>query len=220
MEPPFPTDRAPNTAPAGSSAIVRNESDPHTPESDVGGPLALPEPVTVGVPEAGASSTAAGVPPEPIAKFGAIADTQAKLDSDRIEDERLCVGYIESAIAENDPVHARDMNCILSETCGKYGGEFRLKVWSAAAPDEQDSYKRLLAECEDLIKNLRDIALLWWPESPEQVQSSLAQMFARNAPGDRYGRDTIERLLENQDALVRSRIAQLYRIAGGEGSLP
>jgi putative DNA primase/helicase len=218
-QPPESVNRAPNTAPAESSAIALNESDPYKSESDVGVPPAPPEPGTPSATDAGLSGTAASAPPSAIAPNFAIADTKATLDSNRIEDELLCVGYIESAIAENDPVHARDMNCILSETCAKYGSEFRLKVWSAFAPDQQDSYKRLLAECEDLIKNLRDIALLWWPESPEQVQSSLAQMFARNAPGDRYGRETIERLLENQEELVRSRIARLYRLAGGEGSL-
>jgi hypothetical protein len=218
-QPPEPAASAPSTDPTDSSAIARNESDSHKPEPDVGVPPAPPEPGTIEAPDAGLSGTAAGVSPEPIAKFGAVADSQALQEQDRLEDERLCVGYIESALEENDPVHARDMNCILSETCGKYGGEFRLKVWSAVAPDLQESYKRLLAECEDLIQNLRDIALLWWPESPEQVQSSLAQMFARNAPGDRYSRETIERLLENQEELVRSRIARLYQLANGDGSL-
>jgi putative DNA primase/helicase len=67
-------------------------------------------------------------------------------------------------------------------------------------------------------EKMRDIALTWWDEYySEQLQSLLAQMFGWKSPGTKYSRDAIERWLESEDAVVRVRLDELWRMKHGEG---
>jgi len=61
-------------------------------------------------------------------------------------------------------------------------------------------------------QNLRDIALLWWPEYyPEQIQALITQMYGWQAPGNNYDVATIAEWLEGEDDLIRDRITELMR---------
>jgi putative DNA primase/helicase len=67
-------------------------------------------------------------------------------------------------------------------------------------------------------EKMRDIALIWWDEYySEQLQSLLIQMFGWKAPGTKYSREAIERWLESEEAVVRSRLDELWRMKHGEG---
>jgi hypothetical protein len=62
-------------------------------------------------------------------------------------------------------------------------------------------------------EKIREIAHLWWKEYyPDQVQSLLTQMYARQAPGTKYSADTVTRWLEGEDSLTRDRITQLMHL--------
>jgi len=67
-------------------------------------------------------------------------------------------------------------------------------------------------------EKMRDIALIWWDEYySEQLQSLLGQMFGWKAPGTKYSREAIKRWLESEDAVVRVRLDELWRMKHGEG---
>jgi hypothetical protein len=67
-------------------------------------------------------------------------------------------------------------------------------------------------------EKMRDIALIWWEEYySEQLQSLLVQMFSWKSPGTKYSREAIERWLESEDAVVRQRLDELWRMKHGEG---
>jgi hypothetical protein len=60
---------------------------------------------------------------------------------------------------------------------------------------------------------IRDIALLWWPEYyPEQMQSLVAQMYGRGAPGTKYSVATLTRWFEGEIPEVRDRITELMHL--------
>jgi len=60
---------------------------------------------------------------------------------------------------------------------------------------------------------IRDIALVWWPEYyPEQMQSLVAQMYGRGAPGTKYSVATLTRWFETEVAAVRDRITELIHL--------
>jgi putative DNA primase/helicase len=62
-------------------------------------------------------------------------------------------------------------------------------------------------------QTMRDIALLWWHEYyPEQMQSLVAQMYGREAPGTKYSVTTITKWLEGEVAEVRDRITELIHL--------
>jgi len=59
-------------------------------------------------------------------------------------------------------------------------------------------------------QQLRDIALIWWPEYyPEQMQALLTQMYGWQAPGTKYDVATLAEWLEGEDDLIRDRITEL-----------
>jgi hypothetical protein len=67
-------------------------------------------------------------------------------------------------------------------------------------------------------EKMRDIALIWWEEYySEQLQNLLVQMFGWKAPGTKYSREAIGRWLEGEDAVVRVRLDELWRMKHGEG---
>jgi putative DNA primase/helicase len=73
-------------------------------------------------------------------------------------------------------------------------------------------------------EKMRDIATAWWdeyyPDDPtklEQWQSLISQMFAWKAPGTKYSRDALKLWLESEDAVVRERLDELWRMKHGEG---
>jgi len=67
-------------------------------------------------------------------------------------------------------------------------------------------------------EKLREIATVWWDKYfPEQLQTLITQMFGWGAPGTKYSREAIERWLESEDAVVRSRLDELWRMKHGEG---
>jgi putative DNA primase/helicase len=62
-------------------------------------------------------------------------------------------------------------------------------------------------------QTMRDIALLWWHQYyPEQVQSLIAQMYGREAPGTKYSVATLARWFEAEVPEVRERITELRRV--------
>jgi hypothetical protein len=64
-------------------------------------------------------------------------------------------------------------------------------------------------------QNLRDIALLWWPEYyPEQFQGLITQMYGWQAPGNKYDVATLAEWLEGEDDLIRDRITELIHRRG------
>jgi hypothetical protein len=66
--------------------------------------------------------------------------------------------------------------------------------------------------CPEDAQNLRDIALLWWPEYyPEQIQALITQMYGWQAPGNKYDVAIIAEWLEGEDDLIRDRITELMR---------
>jgi len=68
------------------------------------------------------------------------------------------------------------------------------------------------------VEKMRDIALIWWDEYySEQLQNLLVQMFGWKSPGTKYSREAIERWLESEDAVVRVRLDELWRMKHGEG---
>jgi hypothetical protein len=67
-------------------------------------------------------------------------------------------------------------------------------------------------------EKMRDIALIWWDEYySEQFQNLLVQMFSWKSPGTKYSREAIERWLESEEAVVRDRLDELWRMKHGEG---
>ena len=67
-------------------------------------------------------------------------------------------------------------------------------------------------------EKMRDIALIWWDEYySEQLQNLLVQMFGWKSPGTKYSREAIGRWLESEDAVVRVRLDELWRMKHGEG---
>jgi putative DNA primase/helicase len=67
-------------------------------------------------------------------------------------------------------------------------------------------------------EKMRDIALIWWDEYySEQLQNLLVQMFGWKSPGTKYSREALERWLESEDAVVRERLDELWRMKHGEG---
>lgn len=64
-------------------------------------------------------------------------------------------------------------------------------------------------------QNLRDIALLWWPEYyPEQIQGLITQMYGWQAPGTKYDVATLAEWLEGEGDLIRDRITELIHRRG------
>jgi putative DNA primase/helicase len=64
-------------------------------------------------------------------------------------------------------------------------------------------------------QTIRDIALLWWPEYyPEQMQSLVAQMYGREAPGTKYSVATLTRWFDGEVPKVRDHITELMRLRG------
>jgi putative DNA primase/helicase len=64
-------------------------------------------------------------------------------------------------------------------------------------------------------QTMRDIALLWWHEYyPEQMQSLVAQMYGRGAPGTRYSAATLTRWFDGEVPEVRDHITELMRLRG------
>ena len=73
-------------------------------------------------------------------------------------------------------------------------------------------------------EKMRSIARIWWDQlypddltKLEQWQSLISQMFAWKAPGAKYSRDAIKLWLESEDAVVRDRLDELWRMKHGEG---
>jgi len=67
-------------------------------------------------------------------------------------------------------------------------------------------------------EKMRDIALIWWDEYySEQFQNLLVQMFGWKSPGTKYSREAIGRWLESENAVVRERLDELWRMKHGEG---
>jgi putative DNA primase/helicase len=67
-------------------------------------------------------------------------------------------------------------------------------------------------------EKMRDIALIWWDEYySEQLQNLLVQMFGWKSPGTKYSREAIGQWLESEDAVVRERLDELWRMKHGEG---
>ena len=67
-------------------------------------------------------------------------------------------------------------------------------------------------------EKMRDIALIWWDEYySEQLQNLLVQMFGWKSPGTKYSREAIGLWLESEDAVVRERLDELWRMKHGEG---
>jgi len=65
----------------------------------------------------------------------------------------------------------------------------------------------------DDAEELRDIALVWWPEYyPEQMQSLITQMYGWQAPGTKYDMATLAEWLEGEDGLIRDRITELVHL--------
>jgi predicted P-loop ATPase len=64
-------------------------------------------------------------------------------------------------------------------------------------------------------QNLRDIALLWWPEYyPEQIRGLITQMYGWQAPGTKYDVATLAEWLEGEDDVIRDRITELIHRRG------
>jgi putative DNA primase/helicase len=64
-------------------------------------------------------------------------------------------------------------------------------------------------------QTIRDIALLWWHEYyPEQMQSLVAQMYGRGAPGTKYSIATLTRWFDGEVPDVRDHITELMRLRG------
>jgi hypothetical protein len=85
----------------------------------------------------------------------------------------------------------------------------RQKLMELLSPSQQSTEK---ITPEDAQK-VRDIALLWWHEYyPDQVQSLVAQMYGRGAPGTKYSVATLTRWFETEVAEVRDRITELIRL--------
>jgi hypothetical protein len=89
-------------------------------------------------------------------------------------------------------------------------------------PGELQTAKITVPESETITpedaEKMRDIALIWWDEYYcEQLQSLLGQMFGWKSPGTKYSREAIGRWLESEDAVVRLRLDELWRMKHGEG---
>jgi putative DNA primase/helicase len=64
-------------------------------------------------------------------------------------------------------------------------------------------------------QTIRDIALLWWHEYyPDQMQSLVAQMYGRGAPGTKYNTATLARWFDGEVPEVRDHITELMRLGG------
>jgi putative DNA primase/helicase len=160
------------------------------------------------------------------------------------EDELDLLQMIRLALAEPDPESARqaaaDILPALKKVCAN-GAANREKVWLALTESERATFSELTAKPIALADNppepepaetaptletmaptdaekLREIATVWWDKYfPEQLQTLITQMFGWGAPGTKYSREAIERWLESEDAVVRSRLDELWRMKHGEG---
>jgi predicted P-loop ATPase len=78
-----------------------------------------------------------------------------------------------------------------------------------------DTPPKLEKVTDEDAQNLRDIALLWWPEYyPEQIQGLITQMYGWQAPGTKYDVAVIAAWLATQDELIRDRITELIHRRG------
>jgi len=182
-------------------------------------------------------------PTEPIAQpVPPLAPTEPEAELN--EDELNLVEMIRIAIAEPDTEIARqtvaDIVPVLRKVCGSSAAN-REKVWAALTKSERAIFCELTVKPIVLSDNsqepeppqpgpepeiiapadaekMRDIALIWWDEySSEQLQNLLVQMFGWKSPGTKYSRDALELWLESEDAVVRQRLDELWRMKHGEG---
>jgi putative DNA primase/helicase len=97
------------------------------------------------------------------------------------------------------------------------------KLVSQFTDAERQKLMELLAQSQPLpekitpkdAQTIRDIALLWWHEYyPEQMQSLVAQMYGRGAPGTKYSAAALTRWFDGEVPEVRDRITELMRLRG------
>jgi putative DNA primase/helicase len=87
----------------------------------------------------------------------------------------------------------------------------RQKLIELLSPSQQSTERITPKDAQ----TMRDIALLWWHEYyPEQMQSLVAQMYGREAPGTKYSVATITEWLKEEVPQVRERITELIHLRG------
>ena len=121
------------------------------------------------------------------------------------------VGMVRSAITQQDPEFAVQIQGILREVVGN-GAADRQKVWGALTSDEQTAFKALLPEpiSEEDANKIREVVLTWWDEvSPERLQTML---FGFGQPCHKNSRLAIAAWLQTQAPQVVERVNHLLEI--------
>jgi len=135
------------------------------------------------------------------------------------------LGFIRTAISEDDREFAKSIQVIISEVCSS-GVVDRQVIWAMLTKSEQTALTALLNPLPmsesgivvDLVdpidaEKIRDIALIWWDEYfPKHIGSLITQMFGWKSVGTKYSQEIISQWLETEDELVRDRIHQLFTL--------
>ncbi|MCC3544137.1 MAG: hypothetical protein JGK21_28145 [Microcoleus sp. PH2017_22_RUC_O_B] len=141
-------------------------------------------------------------------------DLRDRFGADNNQTVTELVEFVRQAIAAGDAELAKYIQSILKEVCSS-GGADRKTVWNLLTAEEQTAFTALLEpqpepEPEPLLdpsdaQQIREIALIWWDELPEQ---SLLTQLAEHIR--KYGKSAIVGWLAAEpDAGVRERIAEL-----------
>jgi predicted P-loop ATPase len=204
---------------AFSTNVISENSEPFRVKGGSGGTDNFKTPETPAVQSL--QAVPPPVPP-PVPPTLPLPSTQLNLE------ELELVEMIRAVVAEPDSEVASqtvaDILPTLKKVCDDRAAD-RAKVWAALTKHEADTFKALT---ERVAKNtpvqiapedaqaMRNIALDFWPEYyPEQIQSLIAQMYGRQAPGTRYDIAVLVEWLQGEDDLIRDRLTELIRLRNG-----